>query len=191
MTKTQEYSARRASVRNDATQVDPRRGLRCKAKALLAKVYNARADQAMPLLQASLQYKAAWFDWRRGLWSKAEALVAKSLNTRQMTLGLKNNEALSALNLYASVLGDQGKYEAAEEANRQVLEVFEKVLGKEHPSTLISLRCLADLMERLGRKHDELSLYERVVTGLSISLGVRHLYTLQCQGSLERLQRQS
>jgi hypothetical protein len=87
------------------------------------------------------------------------------------------------------VLSRQGKYEAADEANRQVLEVREKVLGKEHPDTLISLWCLADLMEQLGRKHDALWLYKRAVTGLSTSLGVRHPHTLHCQGSLERLQR--
>ena len=70
-----------------------------------------------------------------------------------------------------------------------MLEVREKVLGKEHPDTLISLWCLADLMEKLERKQDALSLYERIVAGFSTSLGVRHPHTLQCLDSLERLQR--
>jgi len=139
------------------------------------------------LSRALVQYKAAWFDWKRGLWSKAEALAAESYKTRKLILGQKDEKTLWTLSIHASVLGDQGKYEAAEEASRQVLEVSEKVLGKEHPNTLISLWCLADLMERLGRKHDALSLYDRVVISLSTSLGVRHPHTLQCQGSLERL----
>jgi hypothetical protein len=46
------------------------------------------------------------------------------------------------------VLRRQGKYEAAEKMNRRALEGREKVLGKEHPSTLTSVEGLADLLER-------------------------------------------
>jgi tetratricopeptide (TPR) repeat protein len=137
---------------------------------------------------ASIRYKAAWFDWELGLWSKAETLVVDCYNTRKTTLGLDDKETLSAVDLYALVLSDQGKYEAAEEANRRALEGREKVLGKEHPDTLTSVWCLADLMERLGRKADAVLLYERAVAGLSTSLGARHPHTLQCSGSLNRLQ---
>jgi hypothetical protein len=104
-------------------------------------------------------------------------------------LGKEHPDTLASRSNLASVLRDQGKYEAAEEANRRVLEVREKVLGKEHPNTLISVWCLADLMERLGRKADAVLLYERAVAGLSTSLGVRHPHTLRCQDSLERVQR--
>lgn len=62
-------------------------------------------------------------------------------------LGSDYEETSSALSLYASVLGDYGKYEATEEANPRALEGSEKVLGKEHPSSLISVECLADPME--------------------------------------------
>ncbi|KAM0703892.1 hypothetical protein Q7P35_008898 [Cladosporium inversicolor] len=103
------------------------------------------------LLRASVEYKAAWFDWRRGLWSRAEALVAKSYNTRKLMLGLEDEETLSALSLHASVLCDQGKYEAAEEMNRQVLKGREKVLGEEHPSTLTSLGNLAGVLSEQGK----------------------------------------
>lgn len=103
-------------------------------------------------------------------------------------LGPEEEETLSALNLYGLVLRDQGKYEAAEEAHRRALEGIEKVLGKERPDTLISVWCLADLMERLARKPDAVLLYERAVAGLNTSLGARHLHTLQCQGSSKRLQ---
>ncbi|KAF2786064.1 hypothetical protein K505DRAFT_368547 [Melanomma pulvis-pyrius CBS 109.77] len=40
------------------------------------------------------------------------------------------------------VLQYRGKYEAAEEMNRQALEGREKALGKEHPDTLTSVYCL-------------------------------------------------
>ena len=102
------------------------------------------------LRRASVQYKAAWFDWRRGLWSKAEALAEKSYNTRGKLLGMEDEKTLSALHVLASVVKEQGRYEAAEEANRQVLEVREKVLGKEHPDTLTSVNNLAVVLRNQG-----------------------------------------
>jgi tetratricopeptide (TPR) repeat protein len=103
-------------------------------------------------------------------------------------LGKGHPDTLTSVSNLALVLSDQGKYEAAEEANRRALEGREKVLGKEHPNTLISVWCSADLAERLGRKADAVLLYERAVAGLSTSLGARHPHTLQCQRSLKRLQ---
>ncbi|GAB7336639.1 hypothetical protein MBLNU13_g10326t2 [Cladosporium sp. NU13] len=83
-------------------------------------------DQDASLRCASIQYKAAWFDWTRGLWSKAEELVVKSSCMRDKLLGPEEDKTLSALSLYALVLGDQGRYEAAEEAHRRALEGYEK-----------------------------------------------------------------
>lgn len=88
------------------------------------------------------------------------------------------------------MLSRQGKYGAAEEANRRALESKEKVLGKEHPNTLVSVWCLADLVERLSRKADAVLLYERAVAGLNTSLSTQHPDALKCQRSLSRLQRE-
>jgi Tetratricopeptide repeat len=41
------------------------------------------------------------------------------------------------------VLRDQGKYPEAEQMYREVVEVTERVLGKEHPDTLTSMNNLA------------------------------------------------
>ena len=115
--------------------------------------------------------------------------MAKSHNTRTTVLGSKDDETLSALSLHASVLNEQGKYEAAEEMNQRALEGSEKVLGKEHPDTLISVWCLADLMERRGWYIDAVLLYKRAVVGFNTSLGAEHPHALRCQQSLIRLQR--
>jgi len=42
----------------------------------------------------------------------------------------------------AEVLGGQGKYEQAEEMHCQALRLRETALGKEHPDTLTSMRCV-------------------------------------------------
>jgi hypothetical protein len=43
------------------------------------------------------------------------------------------------MNNLALVLSDHGKYEQAEEIHQQALGLRETVLGKEHPSTLMSV----------------------------------------------------
>jgi hypothetical protein len=47
------------------------------------------------------------------------------------------------MNNLALVLSYQGKYEQAEEVQRQVLELRKTVLGKEHPDTLTNMNNLA------------------------------------------------
>jgi hypothetical protein len=47
---------------------------------------------------------------------------------------------LTSVGNLASVLQEQGKYEVAEEMNRQVLAGYEKVLSVEHPFALTSVK---------------------------------------------------
>jgi hypothetical protein len=54
----------------------------------------------------------------------------------------------------AFVLGSQGKYEEAEGMHRLTLALKEKVLGPEHPSTLMSMSNLAGVLANQG-KHEE------------------------------------
>jgi tetratricopeptide (TPR) repeat protein len=51
----------------------------------------------------------------------------------------------------ATVLECQGKYEKAEEMHRRALRVMEKVPGKEHPDTLMSMNNLALVLVGQGR----------------------------------------
>jgi len=59
----------------------------------------------------------------------------------RQTLDLKKKEhpdTLGSMNNLALVLEQQGKYEEAEQMQRQTLDPREKVLGEEHPDTLAS-----------------------------------------------------
>ena len=62
-------------------------------------------------------------------------------------------EKAKVLEAWASVLfkaawyaSEMGQYSIAEEMDRSALEVREKVLGREHPSTLTSMSNLADVL---------------------------------------------
>ena len=58
------------------------------------------------------------------------------------------------MNNQASVLGGQGKYEKAGEIHRQALGLSETVLGKEHPSILMSMSNLANVLSDQGKHED-------------------------------------
>ena len=64
--------------------------------------------------------------------------------------------------------------------NRQTLKLREKVLGMEHPDTLISVWCLASLLEKQKRFHNACILYQRASKGFQVILGLSHPTTLAC-----------
>ncbi|KAK4220531.1 hypothetical protein QBC38DRAFT_378792 [Podospora fimiseda] len=44
-----------------------------------------------------------------------------------------------------------GKYKEAEQMHRQALQLYEKVLGKEHPEKLTSMNNFACVLDRQGK----------------------------------------
>ena len=69
-------------------------------------------------------------------------------------LGKEYPDTLPNMDNLALVLSDQGKYQQAEEMDRQALGLKETVLGKEHPSTLMSMNNLALVLSDQG-KHEQ------------------------------------
>jgi hypothetical protein len=55
------------------------------------------------------------------------------------------------------------------------------VLGREHPSTLTSVYCLAHLLAEQHHYQESLGLYERAFTGYCTVLGERHPTTQACR----------
>jgi len=56
-----------------------------------------------------------------------------------------------SMNNLTVVLGYQGKHEAAKEMLRRALELREKVLGPEHPATLVSMNNIAEVLRGQGK----------------------------------------
>ena len=65
--------------------------------------------------------------------------------------------------------------------NRQTLARREKVLGPEHPDTLTSVYCLADLLANRHRYDESTALYERACTKYITILGKDHPTTRACR----------
>jgi hypothetical protein len=55
------------------------------------------------------------------------------------------------MNNLATALSDQGKYTEVEQMYGEVVEVRERALGKEHPSTLASMNNLALVLRDQGK----------------------------------------
>jgi Tetratricopeptide repeat len=61
-------------------------------------------------------------------------------------LGKENLDTLASIKNLELVPSDQGMYEQAGEMHRQVLGLWEMVLGKGHPSILTSMKSLAGVL---------------------------------------------
>lgn len=57
------------------------------------------------------------------------------------------DDTLASLSNLAGVLNGQGKYKEADAMHRQTLALREKVLGKKHPDTLMSMNNLASVLD--------------------------------------------
>ncbi|KAH0555788.1 hypothetical protein GP486_006269, partial [Trichoglossum hirsutum] len=84
----------------------------------------------------------------------------------------------------------QGKYEEAEAMNRRALDGKEKVLGKEHPSTLTSVYSLANLLHEQKRYEAASELYQRASSGYRVILGQSHPTTIACDNSYCSMRRE-
>ena len=64
--------------------------------------------------------------------------------------------------------------------HRQALALMERVLGKEHPDTLMSVYCLAYLLYQKKRYKDAEVFYHRAYAGYRKTLREKHPTTTAC-----------
>ncbi|OBT47133.1 hypothetical protein VE00_03127 [Pseudogymnoascus sp. WSF 3629] len=91
---------------------------------------------------------------------------------------------LANLQNKALVLGKQGEYRKAEKIFRQVMQEWEKLLGPEHPDTLLSEYHLADMLYRQGRYKAAEKMSRQTLHVQKRVLGPRHQDTLSSMDSL-------
>ena len=84
------------------------------------------------------------------------------------------------MNNLGVVSSDQGKYKEAEEIYRRVLAVRGKILGKEHPDTLLSVYCLAHSLHQQKQYKEAEVLYQRAYAGMKKVFGEKHPTTEIC-----------
>ena len=88
------------------------------------------------------------------------------------------------MNNLALVLDSQGRYEEAEQMHWQTLELKEKALSKEHPSTLGSMNNLALVINSQGRYEEAEQMHRQTLELKEKVLGKEHPSTLDSMNNL-------
>jgi hypothetical protein len=69
---------------------------------------------------------------------------------RKKLFGLEHNETLSSMGLIGLAYSLGGRWKEAKELEIQVMKTRQRILGKEHPDTLISIVNLASTYRNQG-----------------------------------------
>lgn len=78
----------------------------------------------------------------------------------------------------------QGRYQAASKNAMEAQRMYQKLSGKEHPSTLTSMNNLALVVESQGKYEEAEDIYRRVLKLMEKVLGWEHPSTLTCMDNL-------
>jgi hypothetical protein len=93
-------------------------------------------------------------------------------------LGANHPYTLTSMSSLASTYQKQGRLDAAEELEVQVMETSKKKLGADHPSTLTSMNNLAFTWKATGRETEAVRLMEECIQLRKRVLGLNHPDTL-------------
>lgn len=146
-------------------------------------------SQSYSLHLATLLYHLAGFEKTRGRLQSALQACMESCYRRRDLKGESEIDVLCSLDLLASILRDQRRYDEAETMQGHTLVSKAKLLGKEHPETLISMSEFGKVLSAQG-KHDEAETFHRGALILSKKiLGDAHPETLKCMHHSVRLLR--
>jgi tetratricopeptide (TPR) repeat protein len=118
------------------------------------------------------------FLYTTGQWSDVFDIYDFHFKNLSEILGEGHPSTLASMSNLAVVLRDQGKYEQAEEMQRQALGLHETALGKDHPDTLRCMNSLALVLRGQG-KYEQAEEMHRQALGLQeTALGEDHPDTL-------------
>jgi tetratricopeptide (TPR) repeat protein len=96
----------------------------------------------------------------------------------------EDGQRLGAAGNLASAFAQQGNYAGAETLYRQGLAIERRVLGPEHPSTLVTAGNLAASLDRQGKYAEAETMYREVLVVRRRVLGPEHPSTLMTAGNL-------
>jgi tetratricopeptide (TPR) repeat protein len=91
---------------------------------------------------------------------------------------------LDTLNALAINCVEQRDYNAAERYFRRTLELSRKVVGEEHPDTLLTLKNLGIVVMESGNEAGAEPLLREAYSRLRASFGAEHLRTVSAEGAL-------
>jgi hypothetical protein len=111
------------------------------------------------------------------------------IETRKKKLGADHPDTLTSIANLASTYRNQGRWDAAEELEVQVMETGKKKLGADHPDTLTSMANLATTLWNQGRWDAAEELEVQVMETSKKKLGADHPDTLDSMNNLAHIQK--
>jgi hypothetical protein len=108
------------------------------------------------------------------------------METRKKKLGADHPDTLTSMGNLASTLWNQGRWDAAEELEVQVMETSKTKLGANHPNTLTSMNNLAFIWKGQGRDMEAVNLMRECVRLRRRILGVDHPHSISSSRALAR-----
>jgi tetratricopeptide (TPR) repeat protein len=106
-----------------------------------------------------------------------EMMVLHTLVDSKKELGPEHPSTLKCMSTLATILFSQGKYEEAEEVNRQTLVRQQKVLGPEHPDTLTTISNLTAVLDRQGKYEEAEAMNRQTLTQREKAIEPEHSNT--------------
>ncbi|KAM3070358.1 hypothetical protein ACMFMG_010189 [Clarireedia jacksonii] len=141
------------------------------------------------------------YDIYENMQARAQTWVLQQDGNR---LGNEHPAMITTMNKLACVLEKQGRYKAAEQMERQTLELSKKVLGSEHPNTLTTIHKLTLVLMKQVRYEAAHQIGQQALELRKKVLGSGHpetlesmrtiamvLINLQRYGEAERISRQA
>jgi tetratricopeptide (TPR) repeat protein len=133
--------------------------------------------------------------WQAGHYREAEAMMLQCLQLREARLQANDGEndvendveLARALNLLGLIYWNTGEYAQALPLYQRVLDITEKVQGREHPATANSLNSLAGLYRAMGEYAQALPLVQRALGIQEKILGREHPDTANSLNNLAGL----
>ncbi|CAI7603357.1 unnamed protein product [Penicillium viridicatum] len=114
-------------------------------------------------------------------WTQCRSLLAHAKSVLASLNNTDDADRLNAATLSSNCgwfLDLQGAYEEAEWMHQWALEGREKVLGREHPDTLISISDFGNLFNNQGKYEEAEAMHRRALEGREKVLGCEHPDTL-------------
>lgn len=118
-----------------------------------------------------------------GAWSDAESLAQTTLFAAEQLSG-DNHVALHARRILATVSVQHGRHSEAEAMYQSLLAEQQRILGKEHPDTLLTSQQMAWVMGEQGRFDEAEPILRETLDAQVKILGSDHLDTLNSQHNL-------
>jgi Tfp pilus assembly protein PilF len=120
-------------------------------------------------------------------WNECQRLLPHAKEVTKPICDLDDEDRLNAATLLSNCgwfLNLQGAYEEAEAMHRRALEAREKVLGREHPSTLSSVNNLGNVLDSQGKYEEAEAMHRRALEAREKVLGREHPSTLTSVSNL-------